>query len=136
MNKLLFAFAIVLALCCNAHAAKITPETIYTSFNMRTISSSLGNNLGYYCADYLSEIFSQETVSFNENTLVIDSNKRYLRFVIVEDDTLMLYEKIKGGSYNAQSIITVSYDKQHRDFRGDETYIDMPSICKPYPLQK
>lgn len=136
MKKIIFAATMTLVLYCNALAAEITPETIYTSFNMRTVSSSLANNLGYYCASYLSEIFSEETVSFDEDTLIIDSAKRYLKFVIVEDDTLMVYEKIKGGSYNTQSIIPVTYSEQYSDFRADESYIEIPLLCEPYPLQK
>lgn len=136
MKKILFAATIIVTLCCNVVTAEITPETIYTSFNMRTISSSLGNNFGYYCGSYLSDIFPEETVTFDNNTLIIDSAKRHLKFIIVQGDTLMFYDTIKGGSYNSQSIIPISYNEQHCDFRADGSYIEIPLLCEPYPLQK
>ncbi|HHX8579413.1 hypothetical protein ND926_00160 [Vibrio diabolicus] len=58
--KLIFSVALTLFAFSSNGEEQVTTKDLYEKFNMRTVYSSYGQNLKWYCESYPREFFSTE----------------------------------------------------------------------------
>ena len=108
----------------------IWPYEFYNRFNLRTIVSTYSTQVKYYCASYPKDFFKPENVMMpNTEKVVIEDDKRYLSFEIVSRDQVIVVDKIKEGSYNAQHLYQIYYNEEYDDYRTDLYFIDKRDDC-------
>lgn len=114
---------------------KITPAAFVNEFNMRTIFSSYGQALKYYCGKYPNEFFSTiHYVSDTELRLYEDTN--YWQVNFEDDNRIFLLNKITGASYNSESIYQLGYFNSIHQWRASETLIEQEENCEPIKLDR
>ncbi|MFB9153976.1 hypothetical protein ACFFUS_11580 [Vibrio gallaecicus] len=100
---------------------------------MRTVYSSYGQNLKWYCESYPREFFSTEEVSFvSDSRLELVSGDNVWIFTISEPNIVTIGNQITSGTYNSVSTYELYFDPQTQDWRANETYIDIPKDCERY----
>ena len=116
-----------------AHAQDITLNDIYEKFNMRTIYSSYGQRLKYYCESYPKEYFSKENAKFiNDKQLELVSGSDVWVFTIKASNILLLNNQITSGTYNIGKEFSVYFDSENNDWRADKILIKKSDKCKNY----
>lgn len=110
---------------------KITPLSLYHRFNLRTIFSSYGQRVKYYCETYPFEYFSSEQMKVEDNTLILDNGDDYLTLTIQDDGQIGISNQISQGTYNTSENYVVNIG-QEQDIRASETYIDKSPDCESY----
>ncbi|PFG51968.1 uncharacterized protein DUF1311 [Marinobacter sp. LV10R520-4] len=114
---------------------KITPAAFVNEFNMRTIFSSYGQALKYYCGKYPNEFFSTiHYVSDTELRLYDDTN--YWQVNFEDDNRILLLNKIMGASYNSESMYHLGYFNSIHQWRASEALIEQEENCEPIKLDR
>ncbi len=132
-RKLKYILLVVILLPLNVYAGKVTLNDVYHKFNMRTIDSSYGQRLQYYCGTYPKDYFSKKQAAFkNNNTLELVSGDDVWVFTIKESNKIMLLNKITTGTYNDVREYTISFDKINNDWRAGKVRIKKPVNCEKY----
>lgn len=121
---LLFGFSVSFDAC----SALVTPENLFSRFNLRSIPSSFGQELKAGCASYLEEKFRVFRVEFSANSFVIDNKTNYLSMTINDDGNVEVVDKLKDGTYSSYSIYGVDIAPSGRDLIAvkqvySETYV-------------
>ncbi|WP_157038340.1 hypothetical protein, partial [Photobacterium ganghwense] len=85
-------------------AEQVTTQDLYEKFNMRTIYSSYGQRLKYYCESYPKQFFSIEGASFvSDSRLELVSGEDVWFFTISEPNIISVGNHITSGTYNSVS---------------------------------
>ena len=111
--------------------ATLTTSALYQQFNMRSIYSSYGQRLKYYCQSYPDDFFAvtEET----DTTLSLrDGNNEWI-FTIDSAKTITLSNRISSGTYNTQETHHLHFDSKHQDWRAGDILIPVPDDCVDYP---
>ncbi|NQV29380.1 MAG: hypothetical protein HQ508_00705 [Candidatus Marinimicrobia bacterium] len=98
----------------------ITPSSLYDSFNLRSINSSIGPRLRAYCGDTLSEIqergwFGQAEVSMTNNGLSIETSEWHYSIKIVSESgqpAIEFTDNSKAGTYQHQATYSLEFDQR------------------------
>ena len=133
-------FLIVLILLLSACSSKkpgieidtdIWPYELYEKFNLRTIVSSYGNSLRYYCASYPKDFFKADSLYMpsTDKIVIYDLNKT-LSFELVSKNQVIVTDQV-NDSYNAQHLYTIYYNEENDDYRTDLYYIHKREDCVP-----
>ncbi|VAW71121.1 hypothetical protein MNBD_GAMMA10-1644 [hydrothermal vent metagenome] len=118
---------------CNVTAGEIKLDDIYEKFNMRTIYSSYGQRLKYYCESYPKEYFSKENIKhIKGKKLELISGDDIWVFTIKGPNQLVLSNKISDASYNTLDEYTVYYDKDNNDWRANKILLKKSEDCVKY----
>jgi len=103
---------------------------IYRNFNMRSIPSSFGQRLKFYCESYLDEYFAPEHIEdAGPTAFVLNNGDDVWRIEYLSDTQIRIDQTITSGSYRSSSEHTISYFPQSQDWRADETWIVHKSDC-------
>ena len=114
-------------------AEQLTTEELYKKFNMRSVYSSYGQRLKYYCNSYPKEFFTEKEAKFvSDKRLELVSGDDVWVFTIVEPNVIYLRNQITSGTYNSGSKHELYFDAQSKDWKSKETYIDIPEDCVPF----
>lgn len=112
---------------------QVTTKDLYEKFNMRTIYSSYGQRLKYYCESYPKQFFSIEGASFvSDSRLELVSGEDVWVFTISEPNIISVGNHITSGTYNSVSTYALYFDRKAQDWKAKETYIDIPKDCASY----
>ncbi|YCO04890.1 hypothetical protein ACB087_15430 [Vibrio sp. VNB-15] len=131
--KLIFSVALTLLAFSSNGAEQLTTKDLYEKFNMRTVYSSYGQNLKWYCESYPREFFSTEEASFvSDSRLELVSGDNVWIFTISEPNIVTIGNQITSGTYNSVSTYELYFDPRTQDWRANETYIDIPKDCERY----
>lgn len=115
---------------------EITPLQLYMRFNMRTIFSSYGQRVKYYCASYPFEYFPKSQMYIKGgNTLVLDNGEDYWE-ISITGGTVEILNQIRGGTYNSTSSYSVEFNSSSREYRAKETFIKKGGDCEIYVAEK
>lgn len=137
MNKIVCFFLLLSLIPTSGFAEKLTPQILATHFNLRTIRSSFGPGLNTYCGSYPVDFFHKDTMKINKDAVIFDTKEDYFVIKIIGKNQIKVTDQIKPpATYYSDSVYFVKFDKEHGDIRADETYIEIPTPCEPYPLQK
>ncbi|MEF1170680.1 hypothetical protein [Vibrio campbellii] len=114
-------------------AEQLTTKDLYEKFNMRTVYSSYGQRLKYYCESYPNEFFSIEGASFvSDSRLELVSGEDVWVFTISEPNIISVGNQITSGTYNSVSTYELYFDHKAQDWKAKETYIEIPKDCEHY----
>lgn len=115
----------------HAKPRKLTTYELYEKFNMRTIFSSYGQRLKYYCESYPRNYFLK-AYHVSEDRLELESGDDVWVFTIEGPNKIYISNQITSGTYNAGARYVIYYDQENNDWRSRETYINIPKDCKKY----
>lgn len=110
---------------------KLTTHDIYEKFNMRSIFSSYGQRLKYYCESYPKNFFSKAK-HVSENRLELESGDDFWVFTIKERNIIHITNQITSGTYNSETRYEIYFDNENNDWRARQTFIEIPKDCKKY----
>jgi len=121
----------------NVFATEITLNDIFEKFNMRTIYSSYGQRLKYYCGTYPKDIFLKGNAKFNkkENKLELHSGSDIWVFKIEGSNKIFLNNKVTSATYDSGKEYAVKFDAKNNDWRVNKILIKEPKGCKKYVLK-
>lgn len=129
----LFPFSV--SIVAAEESPNLSPEEFVNKFNMRTIFSSYGPRLKYYCATYPFEYFSIiHHVSDTELNLYDGSDYWSVRFE--EGNRIILYNRITDASYRSQESYQLVYFESLDEWRADETKLERSDACEPFELER
>ena len=114
-----------------AQAKDLTLDDLYNNFNIRSIYSSFGPRLKYYCENYLSDYFP-EPVMISESEMILDDGDDVWQVEIIGSNTISITNDIRTGTYLSVEEYAVYFDETGGDWKSDETYIDQSSDCIKY----
>jgi len=136
MRTLIYIFFILVLTACSDKRPGIEPPSaiwpyeFYNKFNLRTIVSSYGLPLRYYCASYPKDFFRPDKVVMpNTDKVVIQDEKRLLSFEIISQNQIIVVDEVKDGSYQAKHLYTIYYNEEHDDYRADLFFIQEKEDC-------
>ena len=123
MMKLLLASLLILAATQPAQSAEtLTGETLYEAFNLRSIHSSLGQQLKANCHVYLKDFFDSEEntrITKRPDGLIIETTDWHYEFKVRQNSDLMIVEftdNAKFSTYFSRSKITLEKSSEHEWF--------------------
>lgn len=128
VNKFL-AFILILFPCLS-FGQELTYESLYQRFNMRTIYSSYGQRLKWYCESYPVEFFNEKHIL--SDGMVLISGDDIWGFRIIDGATVFIENKIKNSTYDTTNQYSIHYDKDHEEWRASETLIHIDSECEHF----
>jgi len=141
MKRFILIVFIVFLTACSSNKPGVEPESsiwpyeFYNKFNLRTIVSSYGNYLKYYCASYPKDFFRPDQLYMpNAEKIVIYDLNRTLSFEIVSRNQVIVTDQV-NDSYNAQHLYTIYYNEEHDDYRSDLFYIKPRKECVSYVIK-
>jgi len=139
MKNIVLISLIVLFSACSPQQSELKPPLVvypydfYEKFNLRTLVSSYGKSLQYYCASYPKDFFEEyEVRTANSTLLILENMDRRLSFEMVAYNQVIITDEVKENQYKAQSRYTFYYDEAHDDFRVDASFIKKNENCKVY----
>lgn len=109
---------------------RLTTYGLYEKFNMRSIFSSFGQRLKYYCQSYPKDFFMVTNIS--ENKLELEADDDVWEFTIEEPNIIYINNTITSGTYNSSVRYEIYYVEKNNDWRSRETFIDISEDCKQY----
>jgi hypothetical protein len=119
-----------------AQAKDVTTDDLYASFNMRSIFSSFGPRLKYYCQSYPREYFPGAALKEKTATrLVLESGDDVWVLTIVGRNRVSVGSSITSGSYRSDKEYALTFDAAHSDWRASETLIEAPRNCAQFKAQ-
>ena len=128
-----YIFILFTLISFNVVAKDLTLNDIYEKFNMRTVYSSYGPRLKYYCESYPKDYFPKENAKFIKGKqLELVSGNDIWVFTIKEPNTFFLNNQITKATYNSGKEYSVQYDEVHNDWRADKILIKKKGNCKKY----
>ena len=130
-------FLMLFLSCAFCQAKDLTIDDVYQNFNMRSISSSFGQRLRYYCQSYPKDYFPSQYVAEKKSTqITLDNNDDVWVLAIVGKNRISISNKIKTGSYNTVVEHDVFFNPEAADWRTKETFINVPPECVNYKPEK
>ncbi|VAW81949.1 hypothetical protein MNBD_GAMMA12-1966 [hydrothermal vent metagenome] len=127
---------LIVMLPLNVFAGELTLNDLYNKFNMRTIYSSYGQRLQYYCGAYPKNFFPKHQASFKfGNTLKLVSGDDVWIFTMKSDNKIILVNKITSGTYNTVNKYALHFDRINGDWRADKIRIKEPVNCKKFSFK-
>ena len=119
-----------------AFGQELTVEDLYNTFNMRTILSSFGQRLKYYCQSYPADFFAQDEVTMDQatKTLTLSSGNDLWEITILSDNAISVVNQLRKGTYNSYSEYSLHYDREAGDWRADKTFIARDKDCVDFRL--
>ncbi|WP_375172419.1 lysozyme inhibitor LprI family protein [Marinobacter sp.] len=130
-----FLFPFSISIVAAEDSKNLSPEAFVNKFNMRTIFSSYGPRLKYYCDTYPVEYFSIiNYVSETELDLYDGSDYWSVRFE--EGNRIILYNRIRDASYRSQKSYQLVYFESLDEWRADETRNERLDDCEPFELER
>ncbi|WP_051435617.1 lysozyme inhibitor LprI family protein [Shewanella fidelis] len=113
---------------------QISAKDFYQHFNMRTIYSSYGQRLKYYCESYPQDFFTTpEFISATKLEMVEGDN--IWTVSIAPDNRVTLGNQITSGTYHSVTSHRLYFDKNNNDWRTLQTFIAVPDDCVAYGTQ-
>ena len=113
----------------------IWPYQFYERFNLRTILSSYEGDLRRFCATYPKDFFTPAQLYMPDTeSIVIENNNRKLIFEFRADETLIVTDEVKDGSFKARTFFKIYYDEEHDDFRTDNLFVKKRENCQKYTI--
>ncbi|WP_420725989.1 hypothetical protein [Hwanghaeella sp. LZ110] len=114
----------------------ITPMEFYQSFNMRTIYSSLGPRLRYYCESFPHQFFNIVKKSDNYLELAIEGHSQWF-ITFSSGNSITLTDNAHGATYLTSTqydlAITESHDEWHA-IAGKTVYPGSPEADELEPM--
>ena len=137
MKKIFLIVLILLLSACSSKKpgtqidSSIWPYELYQKFNLRTIVSSYGNYLRYYCASYPKDFFKADNLYMpsTDKIVIYDLNKT-LSFELVSKNQVIVTDQV-NDSYYAQHLYTIYYNEENDDYRADTFFIKQREDCVP-----
>lgn len=114
-----------------ANAQEPTLDDLYSKFNMRTIKSSYGQRLKYYCESYPSDYFpvSGKRIVADENILQLTAGEDSWTIKLLSPDKIGIANSITSGSYDSFTEYDIHFDNDSGEWRADETFIEIGADC-------
>lgn len=125
--KYVFVFCCVFSF---VFSKEITLEEFYTKFNMRTIFSSHGQMLKYYCQTYPFEYFHIEKQT--KNILVLRNGDNYWNIQFESNNTINLTEQVVGYTYLTNQTYHLTYDSKNDEWKSNQTYLAKDKECEDF----
>ncbi|SDK37993.1 SH3 domain-containing protein [Microbulbifer yueqingensis] len=102
---------------------------------MRSIFSSYGQRLKYYCESYPKEYFS-EAKFVSESRLELKEGDDIWTLTILSPKRIAISNQITSGTYNSAKEYDVVYSEDNDDWRASETFINVREGCKYFRAPK
>ena len=114
---------------------QLTPEAFVDKFNMRTVLSSYGQSLKYYCEQFPKQFFSK--IHYASNTkLHLYNGTDYWWVEFHANNKITLGNQITDASYRSQSTHKLAYSESEDEWRAEEAWIERPTNCEPFVLEE
>ena len=98
MKKLLGILVLSLLWCNGVLANELNANSFFNKFNMRSIYSSMGPQLKYWCGSYPFEFFTIKEKNNNSITLVRNDDHFWI-ITFLENNKIELINQITSGTY-------------------------------------
>ncbi|MCL1129001.1 lysozyme inhibitor LprI family protein [Shewanella sairae] len=113
---------------------QLSVKDYYQHCNMRTIYSSYGQRLKYYCESYPKDFFKAPGVISDTKLEMIDGDNIWT-VSIAPGNRVTMGNQITSGTYHSVSSHRLYFDKNSNDWRTLETFIAVPEDCVAYSSQ-
>lgn len=134
MIKRLVVFQVLLLIHMSVADQGITTEALFKKFNLRTIYSSYGQRLKYYCESYPIDFFLEKNMSIDGagKNITLTSGSNVWIIEILDVDKIGVTNQIVDATYNTYSEYQIHYNVETGDWRADEANIGRSDECVEY----
>ena len=108
MKKLLWILVLGLLWCNGVLANELNANSFFNKFNMRSIYSSMGPQLKYWCGSYPFEFFTIKEKNNNSITLVRDDTQFWI-IKFLKNNKIQLTDQITDGTYLTNDVYELKY---------------------------
>ena len=123
-------FVLLFLSSATCQAKDLTIDDVYQSFNMRSIQSSYGQRLKYYCQSYLMEYFPAQFITEKTTSrITLDNDNSLWTISIIGKNRISVSNRMKGGTYNTIAEYDVAFNQKSSDWQAKETFIGIPTKC-------
>jgi len=117
-----------------AIAEELTIDALYEKFNMRSIRSSYGQRLKYFCQSYPKDFYPASAIVQKSATKILLSyDGDSWEMTIIGKNRIRIGNAMAPGTYNSTAEYDVEFNSKARDWRATETLIAVPEPCVDYP---
>ncbi len=136
MKQLIFLLLLMSA--NDSHATgELTIDSVYEKFNLRSINSSYGQRLKYFCQSYLKEFFPpKHIVAKTATELSLDNGDDVWTIKIIGKNKISVENLIKTGTYGSVSEYDIYFGTETSDWRAKEAVIEVQGKCVAYDPEK
>ena len=108
MKKLLGIVVLGLLWCNGVLANELNTNSFFNKFNMRSINSSMGPQLKFWCGSYPFEFFEIEKQN-NQSITLIRHDTQIWTIKFSKNNKIELTDEITDGTYLTNNIIELKY---------------------------
>lgn len=131
-NKIRRAAVVAAALLASqaGMARDLTVDELVDRFNLRSIRSSYGPRLQFYCESYLREFFTvQQRTRTAAGQIELDNGDDVWTITIVGPHRIGVSNRIRSGTYDAYAEYEIDFHPATQDWQAQETWIRRPTPC-------
>ena len=108
MKRIIFILLFTLIYSNNVFAKEINFNSFFNNFNMRSITSSMGQQLKYWCGAYPSQFFEVDEKNMEKLTLIRNGDHYWYIFLIA-DNKVRITNEITSGTYLTSNVYQLEY---------------------------
>ena len=108
MKKLLAILVLGLLWCNGVLANELNANSFFNKFNMRSIYSSMGPQLKFWCGSYPLEFFKLEKQNNQSITLIRDDTQFWI-IKFLKNNKIELTDQITDGTYLTNDVYELKY---------------------------
>ncbi|HTQ99523.1 MAG TPA: nuclear transport factor 2 family protein, partial [Candidatus Acidoferrum sp.] len=129
---------LLLFVAATAQAREPTLDDLYARFNMRTINSSFGPRLKFYCDSYPKDFFpaASKKIIPADNTLQLQAEEDVWTIKLLSPTRVSITNSISGGTYSDSTEYDIAWDETNMDWRANQTFIAKGNECVDYAQAK
>lgn len=128
---------ILLFLPATVYGREPTLEDLYLKFNLRTIYSSFGPRLKYFCESYPADYFPESAMKMlpDESTIHLVYGDDVWTIRLTNPDKIVIANSIVSGTWNSFTEYEIHFDELNSDWRANGTFIEASQDCVNYPCE-